>query len=110
MGLPANYALRGVAEPTTEEVMCLVEPADTGGHWYWLGDVVRDGIDPVPVLRRDGCTWVVIRLLLPCPRGRVRRVNRCGLRTCVNPGHWAVVVLEDGVVLTDFDGAGWRRA
>lgn len=109
MGLPANHALRGVAEPTRDEVMRLVEPADTGGHWYWLGDVARDGLDPIPVLKRDGSQWVVVRLLLPVT-GRVRRVNHCGLRTCVNPGHWAVVSFEDGVTLTDFDGRGWRRA
>jgi hypothetical protein len=109
MGLPDNRAPRAVAEPTLDEVMRLVEPADTGGHWYWLGDVARDGIDPVPVAKQGGCQWVVIRLLLPT-KGRVRRVNRCGLRTCVNPGHWDVVPVGDGVVLTDFDGAGWRRA
>lgn len=110
MGLPGNHALRGVAEPTLDEVMRLVEPADTGGHWYWLGDVVRDGLDPVPVFKRDGSQWVIIRLLLASPGGRNRRVNRCGLRTCVNPSHWEVTAVEDGVVLTDFDGLGWRRA
>jgi hypothetical protein len=110
MGLRANQVLRGVAEPTLDEVMRLVEPADTGGHWYWLGDFATDGVSPVPVIKRDGCSWVAIRLLLSAPKGRVRRVNRCGLRTCVNPAHWAAVFFEDGVVLTDFDGVGWRRA
>ena len=110
MGLPSNLVHRGAVEPTHEETLRLVEPADTGGHWYWLGDVIRDGIDPVPVIRLGGSQWVVIRLLLPAPLGRVRRVNRCGLRTCVNPDHWAVVSFEEDLVLTDFDGQGWRKA
>jgi len=89
--------------------MALVEPADTGGHWYWLGDVVVDELMPVPVFKRDKSTWVVVRLLLPSTGTRARRVNKCGLHTCVNPDHWAFVSLDEAV-LTDFDGLGWRRA
>lgn len=110
MGLPSNIKPRPAVEPTVEEVMFFVEPADTGGHWYWLGDIIKDGVDPVPAIRRDGCTWIVVRLLLPAPKGNVRRVNRCGLRMCVNPAHWAVVERKEDVILTDFDGQGWRRA
>lgn len=96
-------------EPTRDEVLADIEPADTGGHWYWLGEVMQDCLDFVPVIRRDGATWSVLRLLLPT-EGRARRVNHCGLRTCVNPEHWSALPVEDGVVLTNFDGRGWRRA
>lgn len=104
----ASSAPRAVVEPTLDEVMRLVEPADTGGHWYWLGDFAREGLDRVPVIRRGGRQWPAIRTLVPAV-GRVRRVNRCGLRTCVNPDHWAVTGLEE-TTLVDFDGEGWRRA
>lgn len=109
MGLLSNHALPGVVEPSLDEVMRLVEPADTGGHWYWLGDVAHDGVDRVPVIKRGGSQWVVVRLLLRAEGGRVRRVNRCGLRTCVNPAHWALTSIDD-TTMTDFDGQGWRRA
>lgn len=104
----ANHAPRAVAEPTLDEVMRLVELADTGGHWYWLGDFAREHLDRVPVIRRGVRQWPAIRILIPTV-GRVRRVNRCGLRTCVNPDHWAVASFDE-TTLIDFDGEGWRRA
>lgn len=106
MAFSINHALRGVAEPTLDEVMRLVELADTGGHWYWLGDFAPHGLDRVPVIRRSGRQWPVVRILVPSV-GRVRRVNRCGLRTCVNPDHWAVTSLEE-TTLVDFDGEGYH--
>lgn len=108
MGPTVNHAPRVVAEPTIDEVMRLVEPADTGDHWYWLGDFAREGLDRVPVAKRGGRQWPVVRILVPAV-GRVRRVNRCGLRTCVNPDHWTVTSLEE-TTLVDFDGEGWRRS
>lgn len=107
MGLPVNHVLRGVAEPTLDEVMRLVEPADTGDHWYWLGDFASEGLDRVPVIRCGGRQWPAVRILVSAA-GRVRRVNSCGLRTCVNPGHWMVISL-DVMTLVDFDGEGWRK-
>jgi hypothetical protein len=73
-------------------VLALVEHADTGGHWYWLGDVVHESLDPWPVLKNEDGTWHVIRVLVPIePGDRVHHVNVCGLRTCVNPEHWKLV-------------------
>jgi hypothetical protein len=96
------------SDPSREDVMALVEPADTGGHWYWLGDFMMDGIDPVPVLRLEGGTWVVLRVLMPIG-DQVRHVNQCGVRACLNPGHWQAVPLVRETTLTNFDGRGWRR-
>lgn len=104
----ASRAPRAVAEPTLDEVMRLVELADTGGHWYWTGDFATDGLDRIPTVRRGGRQWAAIKVLVPAV-GRVRRVNRCGLRTCVNPDHWAVASLDEATLI-DFDGDGWRRA
>lgn len=89
LGLPSNQRRRESAPPSREDVLAQVEHADTGGHWYWLGDITHEGLDPWPVFRHDGNTWFVIRLLLPIEPGqRVHHVNTCGLRTCVNPDHW----------------------
>ncbi len=107
MDSTTNCVPRAVAEPTLDEVMRLVEPADTGGHWYWLGDFASDGFDRIPVIKRNGRSWLAIRTLVPAV-GRVRRVNRCGLRTCVNPDHWAVASFDE-TTLVDFDGDGWQR-
>lgn|SRR5690606_28790891 len=107
--LPQHFHRRGATPPSREEVLALCEPADTGGHWYWLGDVGYEGIDPYAVIVRDGERWTALRILLPGVR--VRHVNLCGLRTCVNPAHWMVVDFTSTVsVLTNFDGRGWKRA
>lgn len=110
--LPSNLRRRESAPPSREDALALVEFADTGEHWYWLGDFAQDGIDPWPVIRDEHGTWQAMRVLLPIPDGaRVHHVNACGLRTCVNPDHWRLVSRERSeVVVTDFDGAGWRKA
>lgn len=92
-----------------DEVMRLVEPADTGGHWYWLGETALVGLDAVPVIRQDAKTWDVLDILLPVSRG-LFRVNRCGLRTCVRPDHWHLCEARRHATLTDFDGRGWKLA
>ncbi len=88
MALP--FHVRHGSPPPCERVLAHVEHADTGGHWYWTGDVLVDGIDPWPAYRDANGTWLVVRLLLPSAPGQ-RHVNTCGLRTCVNPEHWRLV-------------------
>jgi hypothetical protein len=97
--------------PTEVIALGLVEHADTGGHWYWLGDIYHEGIDPVPTLLWNRRPLPVIKLLLPAEKpAQVRHVNVCGLRTCVNPEHWKLVPQRPkDVVATNFDGKGWRK-
>lgn len=81
---------RDAVVPRRDELEPFIEPSDVGDHWHWLGDVMHEAMEPWPAFKRDGNTFVVVRVLLELkPRERAR--NKCGLRTCVNPDHWEVI-------------------
>lgn len=107
MALPSHVRQRHAAAPTRDDVLAFVEVADTGGHWYWMGDIATHGIDPWPVLKNQEGTWLVMRVLMVAEPG-VHHVNTCGLRTCVNPEHWRLEAKAQDTIVTNFDGTGWR--
>lgn len=108
MALPSHAHKKHAPFPSRSDVLAFVELADTGEHWYWLGDHVHQAQEPWPVIKNEYGTWHVMRLLLPAAPG-LHHVNACGLRTCVNPDHWRLEHHSREATVTNFDGTGWRR-
>ena len=88
--LPPHLKRRDAVIPLPSELEPFIEPSDVGGHSYWVGDLMHEAQEPWPAFKRDGNTFIVMRVLLELkPFDRVK--NTCGLRTCVNKDHWEVI-------------------